>query len=188
MIAKNKSFLSVRTEVLEYDGYFYSTLDMAYPDERARATSGSANAQVTPLPLRPGWELATERSGLADILAKCNWAGADRVVLADGNAHPTWHGHASRKPSIVGKNLLTSTKNCFDSTLYMPHRNAGEARVLIQRAVTTGQESAIPGGTHCQELISRVWKKRRFTDFTIYMCWPGDALPSRVAGRSITSI
>mmetsp|Transcript_88070 Transcript_88070/g.189025 ORF Transcript_88070/g.189025 Transcript_88070/m.189025 type:complete len:295 (+) Transcript_88070:54-938(+) len=148
----------VPLEVVEHNGYLYSTLDFSLPDS-SFGVGGSGQRYY--LRVRSGWEFADDAPDVVDALTKYRWGGAKCLVFANGKAY-----------SIAGLTRGQVTYNqgplkpLQDSNEIKPHKEAGDARILMRTPAT----STVPetsASHYCEQIVTNVWKKRRFTDFVI---------------------
>lgn len=159
-----KRVAEVPLEVLELAGYRYTTLDFC-PPGASTFLNKSNNYQL----LHAGWELAPPSAELRAEVVRHTWGGASWMILSDGSAYSLKDGIADIPKS---NHLATVSRGCLDiekakSGLYKCRTfgREGFARILVR--VRVGEESASNAASQADEMMSQIFKKRRFTDFVL---------------------
>eukprot|EP00929_Paragymnodinium_shiwhaense_P055839 TRINITY_DN27952_c0_g1_i1.p1 TRINITY_DN27952_c0_g1~~TRINITY_DN27952_c0_g1_i1.p1 ORF type:complete len:297 (+),score=65.66 TRINITY_DN27952_c0_g1_i1:44-934(+) len=156
-----KRTAAVPLDVVEHDGYLYSTLDFVAPD---RYFHSGHQGQNSFLRIREGWELVPAAQEVVALLKLYEW-GTVRIVFENGDAHLT-SSSLARWLAARDEDLKKGCLSCRGTSEYKPSKAAGDARVLIRRPMESPKAW---GPAHCSQLMDNVWKKRRYTDFKI-MC------------------
>lgn len=147
-----RAMAPVEVEVVEHDGYLYSTLDFA-PLSRAPLQTHSAY-----LPLRAGWELVPHSDSIVEsVVKKCCW-GQEALIFACGTAYLQLTGAVAPPP---GGSTWLAKKSIprFGEATVGVKPVSDRARILIR--------TPVPNTDVALNIGARLWKKRRFTDYVL---------------------
>lgn len=147
----------VPLEVVEHSGFFYATIDFVTP------SSHTANSHTTWAPLRPGWELVPYSDDVVrQVVTPYKWGGV-AVVFKNGDAYFTAAAQNifETPGAFAGRGFISQN----GGGQYKPKKfpGCGDLRVLVRTAVTGSLSQTEPVCHNC----SGLWKRRRFTDYTI---------------------
>lgn len=154
----------VPLEVVEHNGFFYATIDFVTPDK------AFANMQTSWITLRPGWELVPHNEDIVNNVVKPHKWGGIAVVFENGDAyHTSIKSNGPPGPgALAGQHLLQKMGNQFKPSKFS---GSGDLRVLVRTAATGSPSNQ----THLDSICSRMWKRRRFTDYTVICA--GEKIP-----------
>lgn len=143
---------NVPLDVMSFEGNVYSTLDFCPPDAQDFLNK-SNNFQL----LRTGWELAPRAVGLIEAVKAYRWGNADWIVLADG------YGISLKGEEDWENHCLDHERRSTNYYKAMPRM--GNSRVLIRTKASDLPDASQP--SYADEMVSKLFKRRRFTDFVI---------------------
>eukprot|EP00440_Ansanella_granifera_P021328 gb/GFBE01023153.1/.p1 GENE.gb/GFBE01023153.1/~~gb/GFBE01023153.1/.p1 ORF type:complete len:266 (+),score=53.15 gb/GFBE01023153.1/:1-798(+) len=111
---------------------------------------------------RPSWELAPDEPAVVEALTQFLWGGAECIVFSNSKAYSL---RAARRGDCIETSALQIEEYASGSFGCKPRKEAGDARIIIRTPAEPQQAEKTQ--SYCDEINSRVYKKRRFTDFTI---------------------
>jgi len=160
---KRKSSLPI--DVIEHDGFHYATLD--FVDASSEVPIAMSQLQVgftqrAYLKVPEEWEIAPEDAGVVDVLTRYAWGGANCIIFANGEAFHTGL-RGGLRGTRKGSGMLASACPASGKE-HKPTKAAGDARIMIRTRAVRIIDAA---EAHSEAIVGNLWKKRRFTDFTI---------------------
>lgn len=148
-------------ETVKIDGYLYSSLDHIEPSSEHNSRQ-PIDSVYHPIPF--GWELAPFEQNIVKELTKHRWGHRDIMMFRDGKWIDIFCNHEGEDGLVYSGNKCRSK---FTGSL-----------IMIRTRCTPSVEESPP-------TLQPLWKKRRFTDFTISCA--GEEVPCHRAVLAVAS-